>query len=1253
MRWTIRAKLTLLVLAVLLPLMAGAAVKFWLDVEEGRRAARADMQDTALAVARNVDDLLNGQAENLEVLASVPGLDRIQDEDLRTAAARVGENHAFVHRLYAADPSGRMTAASSPDGPRKPASFPDPDMLASVLATRQPHVGAPRPAGADGRPIITLGVPALGRDGVPVGVVAADLDLEALSAYLDRLPLMHGTSAAIVTQDGTVVARSGRGRLKPGDRLAGSTEAMSLIKRRDGVAEWRWDDSTPSVVGAAPMSRAPWVALAGVPRDLAYAPAAVRLRWNLFGVGVLMLAALLAAWLISRGMTHSVRTLIDGARGLAAGGGGRITVATGDELAELADQLNHAMEERGLAEAAVAARGQRIRVLADVNRSLSEQLDLEPLLQQITRSLAQLTGAHNVVLWEADRDTGVLTRRAGTTDPSISSVDLPPALTIEQGATGWIARHRQPLFVEDVAREPRMMAADWALRHGLVAFAGAPVVAGDDLLGVLTLNLKAGMLPQGDDRALLSSFASQAAVAIRNARLFAEVDARRRVAETLSDLGRVLAQALDVAVVAQQVADSACALLGTLSSVLYRLEVESGDLISLAVSGDVGPGFGQDIVFPAGSAAVGLCVRERSPVASPNALTDARISLPRVVRDRVEQAPFRAVLALPLVVKDRVIGALSVGDREGRIFDAEEVRIAQALADQAALALDNARLYEEARQRLRHLDSLRQVVDQILVPVSLDERLNLIAGKAVELFGADRGVIALRDADRDELAVRAGYGLPEGEVGRVLSVGTGVLGIAAARREGLLVNDYQNWPHKDLHIVNADGERLLGAVIGCPLLIRDQLIGAIAVGLYTPGKRFAQADLDRLASLAVPAALAIEHGRLYEELAARVREQEETQAQLLQAGKLSAVGQLISGVAHELNNPLSVIVGYGQLLSGRDLPPELRRPVELMLAQGNRMTKIVQSLLLFSRQRKAERGAVDVREAMEQTLGLRATQLMLSGIRVGEAYAENVPAAEGDAHQLQQVFLNLILNAEQAILGSGPPGERVGNTIRVATGSRTERGQTWVVITIADNGPGIPRDLLPHIFEPFFTTKKAGEGTGLGLSVSYGIVQQHGGRLRAESHPGHTVFTVELPALASPARAREVERTVPTGGAGHGRLALVVDDEPGVIDLVTALLGQAGWKVEAATGGRMALERLRASNYDVVVSDIRMPDGSGEELYRAITSERSEMAKRFLFMTGDTANPGVWRFLEEMGAAAIEKPFTAQTLLSAVDRVAT
>ncbi len=783
MRWTIRAKLAALVLAVLLPLVAGAAYKFWRDLRQDRADAQDDMLAAAGVVARHFDEVLSGQIENLEVLASVKRLDRIHDEDLRMVAARVRVRHPFVHRVLAATPDGRITASSAAGSAEAAVPLVDAVVFASVLNERKPRVGSVQPGASGGDPIVPVIVPVLHVVGAPQGVVAAEIDLSSLSAFLDSLKRSPGTSLVIVTDDGILVARSGTATEPLGRPLSASPGLLALVRKERGAVEWRWSDGTLRLATGAAMTAAPWTVIAAMPSDLAYAPAASQLRGNLQGLGIVTLAALCVAWLISRRMTRSVRALMEGAKGLANGEGSAITTETQDELAELAEHFNQAMTERRRAEAASETRQRRIQALAEINLSVSRQLDLEALLRQVTHALARLTGAKNVALWEAHHATRTLVRRAGATDESIDSVDLPERLTFDQGGAGLVVRQGSPLFIEDITHDARIMAADWALRHDLVAFAAVPVVAGEQLLGVLTLNLVRGTLPQGDDRALLSIFASQAAVAIHNAQLFAEAHTRRRAAETLSDLGRTLAQALDLEVVAQRIADSVRALLSVESSALFRLEPHSGDLVPLAVSGYTGGGFDRHVRFPRGTGMVGLATRDRRAVATPNLLTDARVILPPDVRERIEPASYRAILAIPLLVKDTVIGALAVGDREGKSFDEEEIKLAQAFADQSALALDNARLYEETSQRLRHLDSLREVVEQILVPVSLEERLSVIARKAAELFEADRATIALWDGEA--LVVRAGYGLNAHEVGRVLGHGLGVVSVAARRRLAL------------------------------------------------------------------------------------------------------------------------------------------------------------------------------------------------------------------------------------------------------------------------------------------------------------------------------------------------------------------------------------------------------------------------------------------------------------------------------------
>ncbi|HEU5319940.1 MAG TPA: ATP-binding protein, partial [Methylomirabilota bacterium] len=310
-------------------------------------------------------------------------------------------------------------------------------------------------------------------------------------------------------------------------------------------------------------------------------------------------------------------------------------------------------------------------------------------------------------------------------------------------------------------------------------------------------------------------------------------------------------------------------------------------------------------------------------------------------------------------------------------------------------------------------------------------------------------------------------------------------------------------------------------------------------------------------------ALALENARLYAAAQDSLTRLRETQAQLVQAAKMSALGQLVSGVAHELNNPLSVIIGYGQLLLSREVPESMRRPIELMVAQGDRMAKIVRNLLFFARQRPPERAAVSLQAVVEQTLALRVHQLTLSGITVETVFAPGLPEITGDAQQLEQVFLNLLLNAEQAILEARPQG-------RIVVRTRASEAGDFVCADVIDDGPGIAADALPRVFEPFFTTKMVGSGTGLGLSVSYGILEEHGGRLTVQSRRGETIFTVELPVSRAPevVPKADLPRAVPSG---EGRAALVVEDEPSVLDMVVTMLQERGWEVDVASGGRPGL----------------------------------------------------------------------------------
>jgi PAS domain S-box-containing protein len=363
-----------------------------------------------------------------------------------------------------------------------------------------------------------------------------------------------------------------------------------------------------------------------------------------------------------------------------------------------------------------------------------------------------------------------------------------------------------------------------------------------------------------------------------------------------------------------------------------------------------------------------------------------------------------------------------------------------------------------------------------------------------------------------------------------------------------------------------------------------------------------------------------------------VTDQKMLQEQLIQSEKMSAIGQLVSGVAHELNNPLAGISAFAQLLlAEKRFPPDQRTAAETIYSEARRASRIVQNLLTFARQHKAEKGPAAMNQVLDDTLELRGYELRVRGIDVRREYDEALPDTMGDAHQLQQVFLNLITNAEQAM-------ERAeGRHHRLTV--RTRRSGDAIRIEIEDTGSGIPVNLLERIFNPFFTTKPTGHGTGLGLSISLGIVREHEGRIWAENGPqGGARFVVELPVIV-PRSSGEFPAALAAHPVGDSLHILVVDDEASVRVALQRYLAARGHDVETTASGQDALGLLRAGEYDAVIVDMRMPDLSGEQLFEELRSADREHAERVIFTTGDLVSEQMRRFLDGSGRPCVPKPF--------------
>ncbi len=379
-------------------------------------------------------------------------------------------------------------------------------------------------------------------------------------------------------------------------------------------------------------------------------------------------------------------------------------------------------------------------------------------------------------------------------------------------------------------------------------------------------------------------------------------------------------------------------------------------------------------------------------------------------------------------------------------------------------------------------------------------------------------------------------------------------------------------------------------------------------------------------------------------------EQIERQREALrQSEKLSAMGGLLAGVAHELNNPLAIVMGRASLLEEKcEGAPALRSDAQRIREAAERCGRIVRTFLNMARQKPAQRRNVQLNDLARAAADMLAHTFRSHGIELQIELAADLPEVVADADQIGQVVLNLLVNAQQAVASTQGAGVR---RVKLSSGVEARRSnrEPRVWLRVADSGPGVPPALHETIFEPFFTTKPEGIGTGLGLAVSRSLVREHGGQLGLEISASGAVFRMSLPISGQPGELTEPGALAGAGGSGPARV-LVVDDEAEIAELMRAMLEGAGFEVATAESGAVALELLEEARFDAVVSDLRMPDMDGAALWRELRDRWPMLARRTLFVTGDTLSPGAESFLAEAGCASLDKPFARSDL---VDRVAT
>jgi PAS domain S-box-containing protein len=716
------------------------------------------------------------------------------------------------------------------------------------------------------------------------------------------------------------------------------------------------------------------------------------------------------------------------------------------------------------------------------------------------------------------------------------------------------------------------------------------------------------------------------------------LERRSAQAKSMVEVARAITSSLDLPAVLDLIVDRVRELLGIPRASIAVIEPETSDAVIRFVAyrgmkanfKELRPLHWRDGTTP-------TAIHERRPVWSADLLNDPAFTLTPSTRATVEAEGYRAVLSVPLLASDRALGALAVYRDAPGPFTDEEVDLLQIFAAQAAVAIRNAQLYAEAQRRQREAETVAVLTRAINQSLDLDAILQQVAETARAFCGSDLARIALREPGSGSLVFRYWVGPgPRGWENARIEPGRGIGGRAFAEGRPVRTENYLSDPHISKDYTSLVREDEVVAVLALPIRSQEDVEGVLYVANRSP-RPFSDRDEMILLQLADYAGTAIRNARLYDELREAHERLERSQAQLIQTERLRALGEMAAGVAHDFNNLLAVILGRAELLQRRTTDPESKRGLEAVRKAAQDGADTVRRIQEFTRTRQSRSfGTVDildvVREVVELTRPRWQDEAQSRGLRYDvTVQGEAVPVA-GHPEELREVFTNLLSNALEAM--------PTGGSCRV----RASTHDDTVVISVEDTGCGMSEDTRRRIFEPFFTTKGP-RGNGLGLAVTWGIIQRHQGTIDVASTMGEgTRFTISLPAGKQAAIPSE-EPLEPSPPVPDARV-LVIDDEPEVRSILADLLEDGGYTVVQAADGAEGLRQLQAGSFDIVLSDVSMPGLSGWNVASVCRARFPGCHVGLVTGWGDQLDPDL--IVSSGVAFVLAKPFRAADVLRRV-----